>query len=111
RRWRDGSGMDNEAGAQPCGVDVGAAAEGARPKVCVHVLVVSLEEAKRQVMIEERHLIVHPAAHREIRAPLVGIEIRAVYLRCPYQPMDKRCNVPAREARNQTAGKGQEAVV
>ena len=103
--------MNNEAGAQPCGVDVGAAAEITRPEVCVHVLVVSLEEANRQVMIEERHLIVHAAAHREIVTPLVGIEIRAVYLRRSYQPMDKRCNVSARETRDQTAGNRKEAVV
>src|ERR1039458_3964149 len=98
--------MNNEAGAQPCGVDVGAAAEITRPEVCVHVLIVSLEEANRQVMIEERHLIVHAAAHREIVTPLVGIEIRAVYLRRSYQPMDKRCNVSARETRDQMARRG-----
>ena len=93
--------MDDHARAQPRRIDVGASAgKILAAQVGVHVLVVRLEHANRQTMVEPRRLIVHSAAHRKVRTPLEAVVVRSVNACCTDQCMSKRSDIVRWEAEN-----------
>ena len=64
-----------------------------RAEVGVHVLVVRLEDANGEMMIEQRRLVVHAAADRQSRSPRERVVIRAVNQRAAHQTVNERGDV------------------
>jgi hypothetical protein len=103
--------MEHDSRAQPSGVDIGAPAEDYWAPIGVHVLVVCLEKTDREVMVEQRGLIIHPAARRQTRPPFVVLMVGPIH-RCPsHQCVHEWSDVSIRESHNQAATYGLEAVI
>ncbi len=62
-------------------------------KVCVHVLVVSLEDANREVVVEERRVVIHAAAAGQYRSPCIGIVVGTTDTRATCKSMNERGDV------------------
>ena len=75
----DGSGMDYDTSAETGRIDAGRSPKDHVSEAGVHVLVVRLEEADRQMMIEPGCFKVHSPACRYVRTPGVGLVVRSAY--------------------------------
>ena len=71
--------------ARPPGGDLGT-------EVGVHVLVVGLEETDGQMMIEPWRLIVHAAAHRQVRTPRFDLMVWPIDQRPTHESVSERGN-------------------
>ena len=98
--------MNHYPGAQARGIEVGAPAKDARPPILMDVLVVGLKQPDGQVMIEKRRLVVHAAAYRQQRSPLVGLMLRTAHASPAYQPMHEGGEIGGRKPGNQPARNG-----
>ena len=85
--------------------------EGLGTEVGVHVLVVGLEEADGQMMIEPRRLIVHASAHRQIRTPRFDLMVWSIDQRPTHESVRERSNISVRKAKDDATGDGYKAVI
>ena len=103
--------MNHDARAQTRRIDVGAAAVRHQAPIGVHVLVIGLKQADCQMMIEPRRIVVHAAANRQARAPLVGLKIWPANPVCIDQPMSEGGEVFCRIAEDYAATERRESIV
>ena len=68
------------------------------PGVGVEILVISLEDAELQMVVEPVAVVVQTAASGGAEAPRIRLVIRTIYIRSTHECMNKWSHVSIREA-------------